>query len=191
MTEQEEKILYNRCLTGNRVAQFKLYNHYKGRAYSVCLRYASDRQIAQDYLQEGFIMVFRDLHQYDALKGQFWPWMRKVIINACLQHLRKKQKIRFEQLSGKDFPIHQDVVNYGAELSSAGLLGYLQKLPGGYRAVFNLHVLEGYSHPEIAGILDISINTSKSQLSKAKKYLRSSILKVTKIPIRTKLERTA
>jgi RNA polymerase sigma-70 factor (ECF subfamily) len=127
-------------------------------------------------LQEGFIKVFQDLAQFDDKRGALWSWMKRVVINACLQYLRKRKDLNFETADFLDVthPGEEDEAIY-PEMDTKILLNYLQRLPDGYRKVFNLHIMEGYSHREIAEYLGISLNTSKSQLSKAKSYLRNWI----------------
>lgn len=141
----------------------------------ICLRYAYNRVDAEDMLQEGLIGIFKDIKQFDPKRGPFYGWANRVIINAALQYLRKWNKLKFTQ----------DVLEYENDLSNEStvfeelgtreLLAIVQKLPTGYRTVFNLNVIEGYKHREIAEILNISENTSKSQLSKAKKMLRDHL----------------
>ena len=172
MTEQQHVLIYKGCINGNRQAQRQLFECYKRAAFALCLRYASDEPQAQDLMQEGFIKIFKDLASYDTSRGALWTWMRRVIINACLQYIRRNRKFELEFPVGEDIDVVEDQQVKTSPYSAKELLGYLQKLPHGYRTVFNLHVMEGYTHPEIAEILDISINTSKSQLSKAKAFLR-------------------
>ena len=176
MTNQQQVLMYKGCIKGNRQAQRQLFDSYKKAVFALCLRYASDKVQAQDLMQEGFIKIFKDLGSYDASKGALWTWMRRVIINACLQYIRRNRKFDQEFLVGEDIDIVEDPQVKASPYSAKELMGYLQKLPHGYRTVFNLHVMEGYTHPEIAEILDISINTSKSQLSKAKAFLRRCLL---------------
>ncbi|NND07605.1 MAG: sigma-70 family RNA polymerase sigma factor [Saprospiraceae bacterium] len=175
MDDHQIMVLINGCLNGDRKNQRALFDCYKRATFALCLRYARDKFQAQDMLQEGFIKVFKDLASYNASKGALWTWMRRVIINACLQYIRKNRKFEQECFIGEE----TDVVQYedvsSSSYSPRDLLSYLQQLPNGYRTVFNLHVMEGYTHPEIAEILNISINTSKSQLSKAKAFLRKCL----------------
>lgn len=144
----------------------------------ICLRYAPNRAEAEDMLQEGLINVFKELKQYDPEIAAFSAWSNKIMVNAALQHLRKWKKLAFTQ----DVEDYENDLAYGDDvfdtLGAKELTAFVQALPEGYRVVFNLYVLEGYKHREIAEILGISENTSKSQLLKAKKMLRNQLEKV-------------
>ncbi len=141
--------------------------------FRLCLRYARDWPEAEDILQDGFVKVFADLKNF-RFEGPLGGWIRRVILNAALMHVRRQKRL---------FPIESleyaaaldngsDVL---ADLSAEALTKLLQKLPAGYRAVFNLYAVEGYSHKEIAGMLGIDEGTSKSQLFKARKTLKAMI----------------
>jgi RNA polymerase sigma-70 factor (ECF subfamily) len=171
----DEKLI-EACKKGEPEAQEELYRRFSPMLFGVCLRYARDRMEAQDYLQEGFIAIYRDLYQFRP-KGALGAWLRKVMVNACLQQIRKRkpfQDMSLEDFSGK---LESDAEVYG-QLEAKELIRLLQKLPEGYRAVFNLYVIEGYSHQEIAERLGISLSTSKSQLSRAKTTLRRMLEQV-------------
>lgn len=162
-------------MKGNAKAQRTLYEMFKVPMFRLCLRYANNRQTAEDILQDGFIVVFRDLKQYTG-KGALGGWIRKVMVNVALQHIRKHSKLfAIEELdsayhlSSKDESIYE-------QLGAKELTGLIQQLPDGYRMVFNLYVIEGYAHKEIADLLGISASTSKSQLFKGKAHLRKLIV---------------
>ncbi len=159
------------CLRGDRLAQKQFFEQFKGKMFALCLRYANSREDAEDVLQEGFVKVFRDLGQYTGA-GNFEGWVRKVFVNTALQHLQKQKRMLLTtELDGQDFP--DDSAPYdAAELPAKNMIRILQQLPPGFRSIFNLHILEGYSHPEIAEILGISVGTSKSQLNRAKAHFR-------------------
>ena len=144
----------------------------------ICLRYAHNRDKAQDMLQEGLISVFNNLKQYDHRKATFAAWSNKVMVNAALQQLRKWKKLKFDDAI-EDYEnklmYTEDVY---ASIGAKELTSLVQNLPEGYRVVFNLYVMEGYLHREIAEMLSISENTSKTQLLKAKKMLRNQLEKV-------------
>ncbi len=176
MTTPAEEHLVKACLNGDREAQRALYEQFKVPMFRLCLRYAKDRHEAEDLLQEGFIRVFSDLHQFRH-RGALGGWIRRVMVNVALQHLRRQHRqvpttdleaVAFAQASD------QDIIG---ELSAKNLVRFIQQLPPGYRAVFNMYVLEGYSHKEIAEKLGVSVNTSKTQLFKAKAMLRSMLEK--------------
>lgn len=138
-------------------------------------RYTSNRDEAQDYLQDGFIRIFKDLKQYDASKGSFYTWGRMVMVNTALQHIRKRRiLIADTQVDDyhETFITRADALN---NLETEDLYRLISELPVGYRAVFNMYVIEGYSHKEISEALDISESTSKSQLYKAKKALQKKL----------------
>ena len=168
------------CRDGNRMAQRRLYEINKGKMFAVCLRYSRNRTDAEDILQEGFIKVFRDLHQYTG-EGVFEGWMRKVIVNTALQHLRKQKRLPTEvTLENHEFHLNykEDIFdNDLQENRTQELLKLMQEMPDGFRTVLNLYILEGYSHQEISEICGISVGTSKSQLNRAKAFLRKQLEK--------------
>jgi RNA polymerase sigma factor (sigma-70 family) len=160
------------CLRGERLAQKQLFEQFKGRMFALCLRYADSREDAEDILQEGFVKVFRDLPQYSGA-GNFEGWMRKVFVNTAMQHLQRQRRMpMLSELDGQDFPDDTDPFVFRDEAPARNMIRILQQLPPGFRTIFNLHVLEGYTHPEIADILGISVGTSKSQLLRAKAHFR-------------------
>ncbi len=165
------------CLRGDRHSQRSLYEQYKVPMFRLCLRYAKDRHEAEDLLQEGFIKVFSDLHQFSH-RGALGGWIRRVMVNVALQHIRKNKQLftTIEIESIGDNHATDEIIF--SELGAKNLTKMIQQLPPGYRTVFNMYVIEGYSHKEIADQLSISENTSKSQLSKAKASLRKRLEKV-------------
>ena len=177
--EQSDKNILKGCLNGDRSAQKALYDKYKVPMFRVCLRYAQSRQEAEDMLQDGFVKVFSDLKNFRS-DGALGGWIRKVIVNTALMEIRKRKQlfspIEIENISDT---VTTDE-NIFAEMNAKALTRIIQKLPTGYRVVFNMYVVEGYPHKEIAEKLDISINTSKSQLSKAKAMLRRMLEKIIK-----------
>jgi len=175
--EKEHKII-KKCLKGNAQAQRVLYDEHKVKWFMICLRYGHNRAEAEDMLQEGLIGVFKNLKQYDPGKASFSAWSNKVIVNAALQYLRKWKNLNFT----RDIDDYTDQLSYSEDifesLGAKELTSMVQKLPDGYRIVFNLYVIEGYKHREIAEKLSISENTSKTQLLKAKKMLRTQLEEV-------------
>ncbi|MEM9820048.1 MAG: RNA polymerase sigma factor [Bacteroidota bacterium] len=163
-------------IKGDKNAQRHLYEQYKVAMFSICLRYARDRSEAEDILQEGFIKIFRDLKQFDG-RGSLGGWMRRVMVNAALQYLRKWKR-EFLHVNVEDNSAHLEApaVVY-SKLGAEELTRLIQRLPLGYRTIFNLYVIEGYPHKEIAEKLGISENTSKTQLRKAKASLRTMLEK--------------
>jgi len=177
MTERLQDIL-KACRKGDLAAQRKFYEHFKNKMFVVCLRYADNRQDAEDILQEGFIKVFRDLHQYQGA-GNLEGWVRKVIVNTALQYLRQQKKlIPTTDLDGQAYRIGEEDTVFEAEDEMAKvLLKLMHQMPAGFRTVLNLYVLEGYMHHEIAEKLGISVGTSKSQLNRAKAFLKNLLEK--------------
>jgi RNA polymerase sigma-70 factor (ECF subfamily) len=174
----EEAQIIKKCKRNSARAQRELYELYKVKWFMICLRYAQDKSEAEDMLQEGLISVFKDIRQYDPDKASFAAWSNKVMVNAALQYLRKWKRLRYNQdIEQYDAQLidHEDV--YG-KIGARELNAMVQKLPDGYRTVFNLYVMEGYKHREIAEMLSISENTSKTQLLKAKNMLRDQLEKV-------------
>lgn len=174
LTEQE---LIKACNKGERHAQELLYRRYSAKLYGVCLRYASNREEAEDFLQEGFIKIYNNLYKYQPT-GSFSAWMYRLMVNVALEKIRQNQK-RKNQLSLDDLiydPEDSDDIFSG--FGARTIIEMVQKLPEGYRIVFNLYVVEGYSHKEIGEMLEITESTSKSQLSRAKATLRKLLEKV-------------
>jgi RNA polymerase sigma factor (sigma-70 family) len=170
----DKNLLYG-CLNGDIKAQKFLYEKYKNAMFVVCLRYTSSSEDAKDILQEGFIKIYRDLHQYSPEKGKFEHWIKKVFVNTCLEAIRR-QKLDFQSLD-TSMEIASKEESSLSTLSLQELTGLIQNLPIGYRTVFNMYVIEGYSHAEIAIELGVTESTSKTQLMKAKSMLRQKLEK--------------
>jgi RNA polymerase sigma factor (sigma-70 family) len=170
--------LIKQCIAGNRSAQKELYESYKVTLFVLCQRYFSDTEDANDVMQEGFVKVFRDLHQYDQNKGHLVSWIKKVFINTCLEKIRKK-KVLFNQLSENQYEMASDS-DIISDLQLKDITKIIQSLPLGYRTVFNLYVIEGFNHQEISQKLGITESTSKTQLMKAKNMLRGKLEMVLK-----------
>jgi len=162
-------------MRNNSQAQRALYEKYRVKWFMICLRYANNKSEAEDMLQNGLISVFNSIKQFDHKKATFAAWSNKIMVNASLQHLRKWRKFDFTQ----SIDDYENNISYQEDvydsLGAKELTSLIQKLPDGYRIVFNMYVVEGYKHKEIAEILNISENTSKSQLLKAKKMLRNQL----------------
>ena len=169
--------LIKQCIRGNKKAQFELYDRYKVKMFKVCLGYSTDREMAQDMLQEGFIRVFNNISSYKQ-KGSFDGWVRRVFVNSCLNYIRSNKVGTYVCLEKDDvIELHLDhSVNAAIDsLDTSDFEMIISKLPLGYRTILNLFFVEGYTHEEIAQNLEISIGTSKSQLSKAKQKLKTNI----------------
>ena len=176
--DRKEKQLIQACLAKKRKAKFALYERYKSRMYAVCLRYAKDNNQAQDFLQEGFIKVFQSLHQY-RFEVAVEHWMKRIMVNACISELRRKKEplnnaVTFEFKHETSIEeVDESVSTYGLEPGE--LIAMIQQLPDGYRSIFNLYAIEGYSHEEISEILEVSPGTSRSQYARARKALATRI----------------
>lgn len=163
-------------MRGSAQCQRELYERFAGKMYAVCLRYARTREDAADILQEGFLKVFTKLGQFQ-FQGSFEGWVRRVMVNTALRAYQK-QRYDFEHTGYErlpESPIDPDAV---AMLSEAELLNLVRQLPDGYRAVFNLVAIEGYSHAEAAEMLGIQESTSRSQLTKARRHLEEEVAKM-------------
>ncbi|TSE04881.1 MULTISPECIES: RNA polymerase sigma factor [Aquimarina] len=159
------------CKKGNAVAQEQLYRLYSSKLFSICLKYSNDYSSAEDTLQDAFITIFDKITQYKN-KGSFEGWIKRVTINTALQKYRKQKVfdiINEEQIEEVEVQIDDD------EVSLDYLLKIIQQLPDRYRLVFNLYVLDGYSHKEVAEMLEISIGTSKSNLARARNILKEKL----------------
>lgn len=166
-----ESILIERLREQDRAAQKWLYDRYSPLMFSVCRRYLRSGEDAEEALVSGFFKVFSQIDHF-AGAGSFEGWIRRIMVNESLMMLRKKQPFVFPGEESA-FPDKADSFSVDAELSAREILDLLDQLPPGYRTVFNLYVLEGFKHQEIADMLGISINTSKSQLVLAKEKLRT------------------
>lgn len=172
-----EETLIAGCQSGKRKCQSQLYRTFAPRMLGVCLRYATDRDTAEDILQEGFIKVFGNIGNFRG-EGSLEGWIRRIMVNTALTWFKAKRKQGFtEDIDTMDEKGLSDALDSeGGEnleiLSPDEVMGLIQQLPDGYRMVLNMYVFEGLSHRDIAENLDISENTSKSQLSKARRYLR-------------------
>lgn len=172
----DEKKLIQDCIDEKNSAQKYLYDKFSPKMYYVCLRYARHASEAQDMLQDGFIKVFDNISSFKN-NGSFEGWIRRIIVNTALNYCRKTS-FKQEQLGIEDY---QDKVVKSKAVSNLGeqeLLALIQQLPDGYRMVFNLSVLEGYSHKEIAEMLNITESTSRSQLAKSRKWMQNELEKL-------------
>jgi RNA polymerase sigma factor (sigma-70 family) len=170
---EDFKSIISECIAGNRKAQAKLYHHFAPKMFGVCLRYAKDATEAEDNLQDGFIKVFTNLKSFRH-DGSFEGWMRRIMINVSLEKLRKQHLM---------YPVEDvsvfDSVNFSddviAKISADELLKLVQELPPRYRLVFNLYVVEGMSHQEIAEEMTITQGTSKSNLARAREIMKKKV----------------
>ncbi|RLD40145.1 MAG: RNA polymerase subunit sigma-70 [Bacteroidetes bacterium] len=176
LTTIETEKLLKACKKGSYKARSKVYKIYAPMLLGICLRYTKNKSEAEDVLHEGFIKIYTKIDQ--AGRGSFEGWMKKIIMNEALQFLRNRnisfkrhEKYELDYIS--DLASTDDVSFEG--ISTKTILDFIQKLPEGYRLIFNLYVFEEYSHKQIAELLNISEGTSKSQYSRAKSKLKKSI----------------
>jgi RNA polymerase sigma-70 factor (ECF subfamily) len=158
----------------DRAAQKWVYERYGPMLFSVCRRYLRKREDAEEALGSGMFKIFTQIQSYSGA-GSFEGWMRRIVVNEALMMLRKGQNLVFP---GDEHTIRDEADHFSieAELSAREILDLLDRLPNGYRTVFNLYVIEGFKHQEIADTLGISINTSKSQLILAKEKLKQLLI---------------
>jgi len=170
-----DKELIERCLENDARAQEFLYKRFSRRMYGVCLRFARNTLEADDILQEGFIKVFtflKDFRQDGSLEG----WIRRTIVNTAINYYHSKEN-EWKETSIEKAESYKSVSEDALDIiSTADLLDIIRELPEGYRMVFNLYVIEGYNHQEIAEMLHVSENTSKSQLSRARLALQDRLV---------------
>ena len=166
----KEDELIQGCLRRERNAQKLLYDTYSSKMYGLCYRYVKDSMEAEDVLVTSFMKVFQKIDQFKN-QGSFEGWIRRIVVNEALTCLRRKRTMYLEtELEQVDYdPNYQTLSDH---LEEEDLLQLVKELPTGYRIVFNMYAIDGYSHKEIAESLGISENTSKSQLSRARTYLQ-------------------
>ena len=165
--------LIKKCKLQDRKAQEELYRKYSGKLFLLCLKFSSDRQQAQDTLQDGFLKIFENLDQFSG-KGSFEGWMTRIMINTAM----KKYRSRTVYLSVDEDLIEDTEDNFEVDeeqVELSELIRFIQELPERYRHVFNLYVMEGFSHQEISEMLKISTGTSKSNLARARLKLQESV----------------
>ncbi len=161
------------CILGNPRMQKMLYEKYSPKMYGVCLRYAGNEEDAKDILQDGFIKIFKNIETFKST-GAFEGWIRRIIVNTAIEHFRKNHKVH-ELSDSAEEKIEDNQPSLFNQLEAKELHKTIRLLPSGYRSVFNLYAVEGYTHKEIADMLHISEGTSKSQYSRAKIWLQEKI----------------
>lgn len=167
--------LIDRSLKGDGIAQSKLYGLYSKAMYNVCLRITNNEDDTKDVMQEAFISAFQNLGSYKG-EASFGAWLKRIVVNKAINHIKRK-RVEFTELNPgiDEMQEEQPDLTNEQELTVEKIKNAIVKLPDGYRLVFSLYLLEGYDHQEIAGILNISESTSKSQYNRAKKKLRELI----------------
>jgi len=171
MSEEE---MIKRCLKNDSLAQRTLYDKLGPKMMGVCLRYMMNTEEAQDVLQDGFVKVFEKLGAYSGT-GSFEGWVRRIFVNTALDAIRKNKNLKYQtQIDDVAYALKSNDYIFES-LVAEDLMKVLQQLPLGYKTVFNLYAIEGYSHKEIAEKMNITVSTSKSQFSRAKAMLREII----------------
>jgi RNA polymerase sigma-70 factor (ECF subfamily) len=165
-----EKLIHQ-CKNQDIRAQEKLYRLYSGKLFGLCLKYSNNYQQAEDNLQDGFITIFNKINQYED-KGSFEGWMKRIVINTTLQKHRKE---KYFEIINENLLEDPEIEVDDEEITTDFLLESIQDLPERYRQIFNLYALDGFSHKEIAEMLNISMGSSKSNLARARHILKSKI----------------
>lgn len=161
------------CIRGDRKMQYELYQRFAPKMYGVCLRYAGNTEEAEDILQEGFIKVFNKIGSFRS-EGSFEGWIRRIFVNTAIEHFRKKTYLQPITEYEED-TVEGKYLSVLDSLAEKDIIQLVQQLSPGYRTVFNMYVIEGYTHKQIAETLGISEGTSKSQLSRAKLILQDLV----------------
>lgn len=162
------------CKSGNRLSQKALYDALSRKMFAVCLRYMGDRDAAEDVLQDGFVTLFSKLESFSGA-GSFEGWARKIFVNTALMSLRRKDVLRGTEEVDAAYGVSSDSPTAVQQIGYGELMKLVSELPPGFRTVFNMYVIEGYSHKEIAEALGISEVTSRTQLQRARTLLQGKI----------------
>lgn len=166
--------LIESCIKGDRAAQKVLYDRLAPRMFPVCIRYIGDRVLAEDILQDGFVTLFSKLKDYKG-DGAFEGWARRIFVTTALMSLRKKDALKMSEELDMARGMKAETVSQTQNLGYKELMELVMSLPPGFRTVFNMYSIEGYSHKEIAEMLGISETTSRTQLSRARTWLQNKI----------------
>jgi RNA polymerase sigma-70 factor (ECF subfamily) len=177
----EIKDIIEGCVRGEKRSQDLLYRKFASLLYGICLRYAKNKMEAEDVLQEVYVKIYNNISSYHH-DGSFEGWLRRIAVNTSITYYRKNLKHAFQEdiddvVQHKNDPVQFDDLEFTQE----ELMNCIGKLPTGYKTVFNLYVIEGFMHKEIADMLNIDVNTSKSQLSRAKSHLQKELAEISKI----------
>ncbi len=172
--ELSDDELIRGCLANNRRIQEMLYRRYAKPMYNICLMYERDRDEAKDILQEAFIKIFRNISSFNT-QGSFKAWMKRIVANTAIDHYRKNYR------EPEFIPVEHSIHSFSSGesvdsiLNTRDLISQVDRLPGGAKMIFQLYAIEGYSHKEIAELLNISEGTSKSQINRARQLLQKWI----------------
>ncbi|WP_409014215.1 MULTISPECIES: RNA polymerase sigma factor [unclassified Arcicella] len=171
---QTEEALVKACQKGDPKAQRRVYEKYSPKMLGICFRYVHDEFEAEEIMIEGFVKVFDKINSFK-LEGSFEGWIRRIMVNESLMYMRSNKKAQFE-VSYDQILYEPEPEQFRTDLETKDLLKLIEKLPTGYKTVFNLYAIEGYSHAEIAEQLGITESTSKSQLSRARVILQNAVV---------------
>jgi RNA polymerase sigma-70 factor (ECF subfamily) len=164
-------LLIKKCKNRDIKSQSEIYHLFAGKLFALCLKYSKTREEAEDNLQEAFITIFKKIDQYKS-KGSFEGWMKRIVINTALQTYRQKNILNLVE---ENYPEEVEIEINEEDITLEFLLKIIQELPERYRMVFNLYVLDGYSHKDISSLLGIAEGTSKSNLSRARLILKEKV----------------
>jgi len=173
---ETESDIIEGCILGNPRMQRILYEKFSAKMYALCIRYADNVDDAQDILQDGFVKVFGNIGKFKG-SGSFEGWIRRIMVNTAIEHFRKKNILQAidEKTENQLADEHSNIFNL---LETKELLEIIKSMPAGYRTVFNLYAVEGYTHKEIAAMMNLNEGTSKSQYARAKSWLQEKIKKM-------------
>ncbi len=174
-----EENLIEGCIDGNRYAQKMLFEKYRSLMFAICMRYAKNKDEAEDVMIDGFMKIYSSIKDFK-MKGSFEGWLKRIMVNAAINNYHTNLKHYYNaQIDDENFhEIGNDTDDFKTNYSAEYLIRLIQGLPEGYRMVFNLYEIEGYSHKEIAEIMKISISTAKTQLFYAKKTLQKKLANI-------------
>ncbi len=177
MAEIIDLKLIESCIKGDRASQKVLYDRLAPRMFPLCMRYVGDRVLAEDILQEGFITLFTRLGSYKG-DGSFEGWARKIFVTTALMDLRKKDALKMSDELDAVRGMKADLPSQTQSLGYKEIMKLVMELPTGFRTVFNMYAVEGYSHKEIGEMLGISETTSRTQYSRARSILQNNIKEI-------------
>ena len=170
-----ETDLIQGCIAGDRRMQEELYKKFSSKMFAVCLRYAGNSDDAQDILQDGFVKIYKNLSRFRS-EGSFEGWVRRIFVNTAIEHLRRKTYLKpIAEKEENTLPYKETTAL--DKLGEKDIMNLISQLSPGYRTVFNMYVVEGYTHKEVGDILGISEGTSKSQLARARTLLQEMVIK--------------
>lgn len=171
----EEQNMIKGCIEGKRTSQKMLYDRFAPKMLGVCMRYAKDRAEAEDMVQEGFIKIFQNISRFKH-EGSFEGWVRRIMVFTAINFFKHRSRKFQEDLDQENYdaPFEDEIIE---KISAKEIIALVQQLPDGYKLVFNLYAVEGYTHKEISDMLGIAVGTSKSQYARAKTVMQQLLAK--------------